>query len=144
MYKIYTLNEQNDNFFIYIKTNKKLVKKKNVFTKPHRLMPWPWQKQRLHFWRRTNPKKKQFGSNSLSLLHPLEGATFKVSLISVVSCGSAQYIFTDESAELRWINPGSHISDFLDQHHVIYSSPWTQHPPNLALKSTNEPNKLPR
>lgn len=29
-----------------------------------------------------NQPNKQFGSNSLSLLHPLEGTTFKVSLIS--------------------------------------------------------------
>lgn len=30
------------------------------------------------------PTKIKFGSNSLSLLHPLEGTTFKVSLISVL------------------------------------------------------------
>jgi len=38
------LNEQDDIFFFRYKKKQKIGGEKKVFTKPHRLMTWPWQK----------------------------------------------------------------------------------------------------
>lgn len=57
MYKIYTLNEQNDNFFIYIKTNKKLVKKKICIHKTTQIDAMAMTETASPFLEENQPKK---------------------------------------------------------------------------------------
>lgn len=82
MYRIYTLNEQNDIFFRY--KNKQKIGGKKCIHKSTQIDAMALTETASPFLEENQPKK-QFGSNSLSLLHPLEGTTFVVSLISVLA-----------------------------------------------------------
>lgn len=64
--------------------NKKMVEKKNKHSQNHTDWCHGHDRNSGSIFK-GEPIKKQFGSNSLSLLHPLEGTTFKVSLIPVLA-----------------------------------------------------------